>query len=156
MASTDHRRRLQQQLTELVTLERPRLLALIATVDGKDPADLADRAARELDLAQVEARIQRLTDLLTGGGSPGGESSAPAEGEGALSPGAVLVLDFGEGPETYRYSALDIDDGTDVVTPDSPLGHALAGAAPGQPITYRTPRGEASVTLLSVGVPAAA
>ena len=156
MATSDHRRRLQQQLTELATVERPRLLGLIAEVDGKDPADLADRAARELDLAQIEARIQRLTDLLEAGAASERASAGAAGDAQRLFPGATLVLDFGDGPETYRYSALDIDDGIDVVTPDSPLGHALAGAVPGEPITYRTPRGEASVTLLSVGAPAAA
>lgn len=66
------------------------------------------------------------------------------------------MLDFGDGPETYRFTALNIDDGLDVVTPDSPLGQALANAAPGQRLTYRTPHGQASVTLVSVGGPAAA
>jgi transcription elongation GreA/GreB family factor len=44
-----------------------------------------------------------------------------------------------------------VDDGLDVVTPDSPLGHALVGAVAGQRVTYPTPRGPVSVTVVSIG-----
>jgi transcription elongation factor GreA len=151
MLSSEHGLRLQQQLTELLRVERPRLLAVIAAVDGKDPADQADRMLREVELAQVDARIRRLTDLLAADDPPADPAGTP----GVLVRDAVLVLDFGGGPETYRFSPLDIDDGLDVVTPDSPLGRALVGASPGQRVTYRTPRGEASVTLVSVRMPVA-
>jgi transcription elongation factor GreA len=152
MLSTEHRRRLQQQLTELRGVERPRLLAIMAAVEGKDLADQADRMTVELDLAQVDARIQRLSALLAEEDAP----PSPAGTPGAFPRDAVLVLDFGSGPETCRFAALDIDDGLDVVTPDSPLGHALVGAVAGQYVTYTTPRGEVSVRVVSISVPAAA
>jgi transcription elongation factor GreA len=124
----------------------------MAAVDGKDPTHQADLMTVELELAQVDARIRRLSDLLAD------DDSARLSGgtAGALCRGAMLVLDFGTGPETYRFGALDVDDGLDVVTPDSPLGHALAGAVAGQRVTYATPRGAATVTVVSIGVPAAA
>jgi len=152
MVSSDHRCRLEQQLVELRRVERPRLLAVMAAVDGKDPADQADLMTVELELAQVDARIQRLSDLLADEEA----TRRSREPTGALSRGATLVLDFGSGPETYRFGALDVDDGLDVVTPESPLGRALAGAVAGQRVTYPTPRGEASVTIVSIGIPAAA
>lgn len=140
MVSSDHRLRLERQLAELRSVERPRLLAVMAAVDGKDSAD------------QVDARIRRLSDLLADDEATGlGSGTA-----GALFRGAALVLDFGSGPENYRFGALDVDDGLDVVTPGSPLGCALAGAVVGQRLAYRTPRGDASVVVVSIGVPVAA
>lgn len=147
MSSSGDRSRLERQLLHLETLERPRLLAAMGQVDGKDPADQADRMAFELDLAQLERRIQRLNDLL-----------ADAE-EADLTHGrhdATLVLDFGSGPESYRLGALGIDDTLEVITPQSPLGRALVGAVAGQRVTYATPRGTASVLVVSIGAPAAA
>lgn len=150
--ATDHRGRLQQRLTELRTVERPRLVAILATFDGKDPADQADRVAVELDLAHVDARIQRLDELLADGGT----ARTSVADQGSLPRDATLVLDFGGGPESYRFGALDIDDGREVVTPDSPLGQALLGAVTGQRVAYATPRGQAFVTVVSMGGPAAA
>jgi len=150
MTSSDRLDRIEQRLRELITVERPRLMPLITVVDGNDPADQADRAARELELAQLDARIQRLSSRLLAA-----EAARAAGGTGRLVRGAGLVLDFGAGPETYRFDDLDVDEGLDVVTPNSPLGRALADAAPGQSVTYETPRGQASVTLLSVRDPAA-
>ena len=147
MLSSDHRRRLERQLIDLQTIERPRLLAAMGQVDGKDPADQADRMVFELDLAQVDGRIQRLNDLLAGeevAGTPGSRQDA------------TLVLDFGSGPETYRLGVLGADDTLDVITPESPLGRALVDAVEGQRVTYATPRGTASVVVVSMGVPAAA
>lgn len=152
MVSSDHRLRLERQLAELRSVERPRLLAVMAAVDGKDSADQADLMTVELELAQVDARIRRLSDLLADDEATGlGSGTA-----GALFRGAALVLDFGSGPENYRFGALDVDDGLDVVTPGSPLGCALAGAVVGQRLAYRTPRGDASVVVVSIGVPVAA
>lgn len=148
MLSPDGRHRLNRQLIELQTVERPQLLAAMAATDGKDPADQADRMTFELHLAQVDARIRRLGDLLADDGAAGTTGAPHAD--------ATLVLDFGSGPETYRLGALGIDDGLDVITPHSPLGHALVGAVAGQRVTYATPRGETSVRVVSISVPVAA
>lgn len=149
MTSCDRLDRLEQQLRELVTVERARLLPLITVIDGNDPADQADRAVREVELAQLDARIRRLTDRLLDG-----RTAVASGGQESLVRGALLVLDFGEGPETYRFDHLDVDEGLDVVTPNSPLGRALADAAPGERVVYRSPAGDTSVTLLSIEAPA--
>lgn len=150
--ASDHQHRLEQRLAELLGVERSRLLADLTAVGGKDLADQADRTTLRFDLAQVDARIQRLRDQLAGQDAAG----PPAGDEDAIPRGARLVLDFGTGPETYRFGGVEMGDGLDVVTPDSPLGQALIGAVAGQRVTYVTPRGEAVVTLVSVGVPASA
>lgn len=143
--TSDPRTRLEQQLIDLTTVERPRLLSQMTTIDGRDPADQADRVAWELELAHLHGRIARLRERLA---APHNDpmprfADTPA-------PGSTLVLDFGDGPETYRFADIDIDEGVAVVTPGSPLGQALTGAHTGQTITYPTPRGQANVALVSV------
>jgi len=106
MVSFDHRRRLERQIVELRGVDRPRLLTDMAAVDGKDSADQADLMPVELELAQVDARIQRLSDL-----SANEEATCLSAGAtGAQPRDATLVLDFGSGPETYRFGAVDVDD----------------------------------------------
>lgn len=139
------RGRLEQQLAELLDVERPRLLGLLATVDGKDPADQADRSVRELELATLDGRIDRLRERIDA------LDDASRQAGAGLAPGSRLVLDFGDGPQTYVFADVALDDEMDVITVRSPLGQALSTAAPGQQVGYRTPRGPSQVTLVSVG-----
>jgi len=135
---------LERELAELETDERPRLLAaLIGSADGWDAADRADRIARELDLARLDARIGHLRNRLLAldPGRPGGDPL----GEG------TVAVDFGDGPETYLLAEFSYR-GLPVITPTSPLGRALVGAHSGQVVTYDTPRGAATVVLLAVHV----
>jgi Transcription elongation factor, GreA/GreB, C-term len=60
-----------------------------------------------------------------------------------------VVVDFGDGPETFLVDEF-CGGGPPVITPMSPLGQALAGAASGQTLTYRTPRGTAAVVLVAI------
>jgi transcription elongation GreA/GreB family factor len=141
MTRDDLRSSLLRELTQLEVTERPRLLAQLSTVDGRDPADRADRVVLELDLEQAETRIARLRDRLAVLDRPARPSA------GRPVPGTAVVLDFGEGPETCLLD--DFPHGeTPVITPGSPLGRALADAGAGQTVTYRTPRGEVTVTLV--------
>jgi transcription elongation GreA/GreB family factor len=142
MTRDDLRSSLLSTLTQLEATERSRLLAMISSVDGRDPADRADRVAWELELALVEARVARLRDRLAA------LERAPRPAGGSPVPGTAVVLDFGDGPETCLLD--DFPHGkTPVITPGSPLGQALADADAGQTVTYRTPRGEATVTLVA-------
>jgi transcription elongation factor GreA len=139
----DLRAAVERELAELEAGERPRLLAVIGAVDGRDAADRADRAVPELYLAEVEARIRRLRDRLAAL-----DRTAVVPGNGPLT-GRTVVLDFGDGPERYLLAAFP-DGRTPVITPDSPLGRALVGARAGQQVTYPSPRGTATVTLVAV------
>ena len=60
-----------------------------------------------------------------------------------------MVVDAGEGPETYLLGEYP-DGRLPTITPDSPLGRALSGMRPGQAVTFHTPRGAATVTLLAI------
>ena len=142
MTRDDLRSSVLSELTQLEATDRSRLLAQISTVDGRDPADQADRVTRELDLALVEARIARLRDRLAALDRP------PRAVGGSPVPGTAVVLDFGDGPEACVLDDF-VQGGRQVITPGSPLGRALADAGAGQTVTYLTPRGEATVTLVA-------
>ena len=143
MTRDDLRARLEREIAELVAAEGSRLLALMGSVDGWDSADPADSAAREMDLQQAEARIDRLRARLAAlDRAPGEPEAGPAS--------STAVLDFGDGPETHLLAAFPYD-GMPVVTPHSPLGRALVGARAGQAVSYSTPHGQATVVVVALG-----
>lgn len=146
--SPETRGRLQEELSALEA-ERARLLELVANTEGKDAADQADRTLREFDVEQLEVRMRRIVERLEAAARP----HAPTEHDGTVRIGEVVLLDFGDNsPERYVVDALaDVDDDVDAVTPTSPLGQALLGATAGQQVSYRTPAGERTVTIVAVG-----
>ncbi len=146
--SPETRGRLQDELSELEA-ERSRLLELVSGTEGKDAADQAERTMREFDVEQLDVRIRRLVDRLDAANRPHAETTH----DGTVREGEVVLIDFGDGtPERYVVGALaEVDDDVDVVTPTSPLGQALLGATAGQTVSYRTPQGERSVTIVAVG-----
>ncbi len=145
--------RLRVELDQLVRVERPLLLGELLAAGGRDAADQADRAQAELALQALDARIERLTGrLFEAAPTPVG-----VEG-GVVSEGHLVRLDFGDGePAPYMVGDLDAaPEGTDVVTPTSPLGSALLGARVGQAVQVSTPRGAITVMIVALEAPAAA
>jgi transcription elongation factor GreA len=135
------RERLVGELAELERAERPWFLAVLGTTDGWNVADRADRIARERNLARLDARIAQLQTRL---------AALDFEPTGAHPlREATVVVDFGDGPEIFLLDEF-CGGGLPVITPMSPLGQALVGAASGQTLTYRTPRGTATVVLIGV------
>lgn len=146
--SPETRGRLQEELSAL-EVERSRLLELVATTEGKDAADQADRTLREFDVEQLEVRMNRIVERLDAAARP----HAPTEHDGTVKLGEVVVIDFGDNqPERYVIGSLiEVDDDVDAVTPTSPLGQALLGGVAGQEVKYRTPAGEQTVRIVAVG-----
>jgi len=134
------RTRLTGELAELERVERPRFLAVLGTTDGWNVADQAERVAAAHDLARLDARIARLQTRLT---ALDLETSAHPLHE------ATVVVDFGDGPESFLVDEF-CGGGRPVITHMSPLGQVLVGAVCGQTLTYRTPRGTATVVLLAI------
>jgi len=140
--------RLQEELSALED-ERARLLELVSGTEGKDPADQAERTMREFDVEQLDVRIRRMVDRLDAASKPHAETPH----DGTVREGEVVLLDFGDGtPERYVVGALaEVDDDVDAVTPSSPLGQALLGGVGGQSVSYKTPAGQRTVRIVSVG-----
>ena len=114
-----------------------------------DRGDAADALQRAEDLGGLDEQISRLTWLLAGGNSTV---------EGQLPNGTQVKLRWPDGEETAMRVVNFIEETPageedSTLTADSPLGLALYGHKAGDSITYRTPRGEQTVTLLSIKQP---
>lgn len=114
-----------------------------------DRGDAAEALQRAEDLGGLDEQISRLTWLLAGGN---------ASVDGQLPNGTQVKLRWADGEETTMRVVNFIEEtpaGEEdtTLTADSPLGLALFGQKAGATITYRTPRGEQQVTLLSIKLP---
>ncbi len=72
--------------------------------------------------------------------------------EGVAGPGKLVTIRHaGEEPETYLLGLREEKrDDYDVLTPDSPIGAAIIGRAPGDKVIAKVPAGELVVELVAV------
>ncbi|MDY7099798.1 MAG: GreA/GreB family elongation factor [Actinomycetota bacterium] len=71
----------------------------------------------------------------------------------AAHPGSLVTVRFDGDPDTETYHLVAAGDqlGSDTVSVDSPLGHALVGATAGEVVGVDAPAGQLEVTVVSVG-----
>ena len=142
--------RLEAELAELRRRREQLHAELQADAESVgDRGDAADALQRAEDLGGLDEQISRLTWLLAGGN---------ATVEGQLPNGTQVKLRWPDGEETAMRVVNFIEETPageedSTLTADSPLGLALYGHKAGDTITYRTPRGEQTVTLLSIKQP---
>jgi transcription elongation factor GreA len=143
--TTDTERNLRAELAVLVEVQRPALLSTRGPIEG-DAADVAGRAALEMEIEALDAQIARLTERLDGP-----RITDKALPEGVVGLGRLVTIDFGDGLETFRVEQYP-DSRSDVVsvTPTSPLGSALLGATAGTTVTYVSPAGPQKLTIVTV------
>jgi transcription elongation factor GreA len=137
---------LNAELARLTHVERPAVLASVGEVTG-DAADHADVLHLELELDQIDIRIERLKLRIAADMTK--PVAVPAEGVVAL--GGLIDLDFGDGsPERAVVAEFPAPDSpVTTVTATSPLGKALLGVPLGTVVSYPTPRGVGKVRVLS-------
>lgn len=112
--------------------ERAAAIEELAVTNGGDVADRATNVDANARLTLIEQRIASVEAELA---NLGREKNIP----GGVSVGDVVTVDLGDGPETYLFASVDqAGDGLDVISPASPLGQAIIGAAVGTTVTYRT------------------
>ena len=142
--------RLESELAELRRRREQLHAELQADAESVgDRGDAAEALQRAEDLGGLDEQIARLTWLLAGGNTTV---------EGQLPNGTQVKLRWPDGEETKMRVVNFIEEtpaGEEdtTLTADSPLGLALFGHKAGANITYRTPRGEQQVTLLSIKLP---
>jgi transcription elongation factor GreA len=135
--------------TELAALVEERTLRATEPIDATgDAADLAEFAARDMLLERLDVRIADIRGLLA-------EASFPAQrtSDDTVATGDVVELRFGAARtvETFLLGHLaEAGGGFEVITPQSPLGRALAGARTGETVQFGTPRGEVAVTIVGL------
>src|SRR3954452_6640966 len=128
--------------------EREQVLGEIAPSGFGDEADRATNVDGHIRLAMLEQRIVALeTELAEPRRTPEpGQRSTVAIGD-------VVTVDLGDGPETYLLGSVDeAGAGYDVITPASPLGKVLEGAAVGATLHYSPRSGrELTAKVLAIG-----
>ena len=141
--------KLQAELEELSTVGRAEISARIA--EAREHGDLRENA--EYDAAKneqglMEARIRKLTHLLDNA------EVREVENSGLVEVGTVVtVIDDDEGEfEFFVAPAENKVAGMVLASPQSPLGDALLGAAPGDEVTYEAPGGTFTYRIAAVRV----
>ncbi|MGY1741794.1 MULTISPECIES: transcription elongation factor GreA [unclassified Blastococcus] len=132
--------RLKAELDQLVA-NRPAMAAEINA--RREEGDLKENggyhAAKE-EQGKQEGRIRQLTDLLR----KAHVGDAPTEATHAAT-GTVITIRFQGDDDTEKFllGSREIAGTTDltVYSPESALGAAILGAAPGATVTYQAPNG---------------
>jgi transcription elongation factor GreA len=144
--------KLQGELDNLRGPVRSEIVARISA--ARDEGDLKENggyhAARE-EQGKQEGRIRQLTDLLR----KARVGAAPTTATNAAL-GTVITIAFdGDADDTEKFllGSREIAGTTDltVYSPESALGAAIVGAAPGATVNYQAPNGrDISVKVLAV------
>lgn len=145
----------RQALTDrLASLEAERRALQAETLPGS-VGDLADRATNVdglVRLAVLDERIDAVHGQLSDLDLPA--AAAPRATNG-VTVGATVTVAFDDGDITETLLFDDVDhagSAVDVISPASPLGKALLGAAVGDVVTYKAVRGrQLTARLTAVG-----
>ena len=146
--------RLTSSLETMQTTTRADIVAKIEA--AREEGDLKENggyhAAKE-EQGKLEARIRQLTQLLRDvrvGTTPSGD---------VVEEGCVVRVDYGDG-DVERFLFANRENATDeggrigdldVYSPESAMGAAIMGAAPGTTVTYQAPNGrDISVEVVAV------
>jgi transcription elongation GreA/GreB family factor len=146
------RQRLEQELANLRE-RRSQLQADRQQLDGiGDHADTAQLADGFDDVAWVDARITELTDTLRLNGE-----NLTEGGAAGLFDGTEVTVRFEDGDEEKLHvvavpDSANVEDET-ALTTQSPLGRAIAGHGVGESVSFPTPRGESTVTIVDIKQP---
>jgi transcription elongation factor GreA len=142
--------RLRDELEMLKTEGRERISAEIEVARAHgDLKENAEYHAAKDEQGKMEARIRQLDQLLRDAriGEP--------EGTDAVKPGLVVVLDVDGDEETYLLgSREDSHDEHEILSANSPMGEAIAGASAGDTVSFTTPTGiSIEVTVKDIQTP---
>ena len=134
--------RLKAEFDDLTT--RGRIDVANKIERAREEGDLKENAgyhAAKDEQGHMEGRIRQLEHLL--------ENADIVEGSFIYT--VVYEGDSDDDAERYLIGNMEEQvDGADVISPSSPLGHALEGADAGATITYEAPNGALTVTVLRV------
>jgi transcription elongation factor GreA len=154
MAGTTAQDHASRALSAELDVLRSRQRELAEGLDGDDaPGDRADQAdaiERASELQAIERRIAEITRLLASNTDP--TDPTPADQAGL---GSVVTLRYADGTTDAVRIGIVVEDDAAVVTPDSPLGHALLGSRVGQDIAWLTPAGQGQARVVQVSQPSA-
>jgi transcription elongation factor GreA len=131
--------RLKDELEDLTTRGRTAIAQQIERArELGDLSENGDYHAAKDEQGKMEARIRQLTAML--------DRAVIVEesGDGVVRPGSVVTIRYDGDDDSERYLIGSIEerhDELDVISPGSPLGQSLLGAAQGSTVEYETPTG---------------
>lgn len=141
--------KLHEELGFLEGEDRERIITDIATARAHgDLSENAEYHAAKDEQGQKEARIRQVRQMLENA-----EIIESDDDDSVVKPGKLVTIkhEGDDEAETYLLGLREERGGDyDVLTPDSPLGQALLGHAPGDTVTAKVPAGELKVELLEV------
>jgi transcription elongation factor GreB len=141
--------KLRQELKELVNVTRPKITEIVSwAASNGDRSENGDYLYNKKKLREIDKRIRFLTKRLEIA-----EVVDPTQSKSdAVHFGATVTLLDESGTEK-TYAIVGIDE-TDIklgkISWISPLGKALLKAKKGDTITFRSPKGEEDLEILSV------
>ena len=140
--------RLRAELDELVTVQRPQVVARIrAAKELGDLKENADYTAAREEQSFLEGRIQALEARLR----TAVIAVAPAAGEGAHIGSVVTIEEDGLETGYTLVGSAEADLAAGRLSVASPVGRALLGAVAGDVVTVETPRGSVVYRVVAVG-----
>ena len=146
--SPDAFERLQKELEERSGERRTEISKWIERArEHGDIRENADYDAAKNEQGHNEARVRHLEALL--------RSAKVVEGSAGdvVEPGTVVEVRMDDDENTTHYLVGSIEerhDDYEVLSTSSPLGQALMGASPGEVVSYKGPRREFQVEVVSV------
>ena len=141
--------KLQEELAFLEGDDRERIIQDIATARAHgDLSENAEYHAAKDEQGQKEARIRQVRQMLENA-----EIITDDDDDSVVKPGKIVTIrhEGEDEAETYLLGLREERGGDyDVLTPDSPLGQALLGRAPGETVVAKVPAGDLKVELIEV------
>jgi len=139
--------KLEEELAHLTTEGRAEIEQRIS--DAREHGDLRENAEYDTaknDQGMMEARIRQIESILHNA-----EVREPSD-TGVVEVGSVVTVADGDGDRTEFFVAPAENKvkGMLLASPDSPLGGALLGTAPGDEVTYEAPGGRFTYKVESV------
>ncbi|MEA2683179.1 MAG: transcription elongation factor GreA [Chloroflexota bacterium] len=138
---------LKAELAELKE-RRPSMVDRVASArsDGDLKENFAYHDARH-DLGMLDGRVETIEGLLHGA-----VVVDEVRGDGAIGVGSKVVVkdEFGESTYTLVGPA-EVDLARGLISLSSPMGAALMGGRVGETITFNTPGGDRSATIVGIG-----
>ena len=135
--SRDAYERLEAELDQLKTVERPRISVQIGEARAHgDIRENAEYHAAKDEQGRIEARIRQLEALLREARVGGPENTE------VVRPGLVVVLDVAGDEETYLLGSRENEHGDlEILSSESPMGQAILGARVGDVAEFEAPSG---------------
>ena len=142
-------RRLRDELTQLWTVERPRVTQEVTDAAAQgDRSENAEYIYGKRRLREIDRRVRFLSRRLDGMTIVGDAPDDP----GRVFFGAWVTLQDDDGAlQTYRIVGADeLDTQGQTISIDAPLARALLGKRVGDDVMVRRPKGEITYTVTDV------